>query len=146
MSKIYIRKKNEHPMVLEYQLGLGPVRQFAAVNLPDGVEKNRGYYVEVDHVFIGVYSSKNGPVFFHDKKEYFLADDGYSAEVQKKKGKHIFSLKYKNKVCVEIKYQPVEDINFDNWSTEETMDFFLWLTNALNTRREKFVQYRTLQE
>lgn len=146
MTNIYINKMRHYPFVLEYQLEMGPIKQLLKTHLPADTEYNRGYYVEVNHVFIGLFSSKNGPVFFYDKKEYFLADENYTSEVQKNPGEYIFSLKYKNEMCVEIIYPPAEDIDFDNWSTEENMDFFLWLTNALNTRRKKFVEYRTVHD
>jgi len=144
MDSIFIRNHDRYAMILEYQPGIGPVRQIERASLhPETDEK--GFYVEMGGVFIGEFASERGPVFFYGKREYFLADIRYTAEVQKKTEEYIFLLKYDNEICVKVKYPPVKYKDYDNWSDEISLDFFLWLADALKPhRRERFVQYRTL--
>lgn len=143
MDSIFIRNNDLFAMVLEYQPGTGPVRQIERASLPPDTEDN-GFYVEVGGVFVGVFASKDGPVFFHGTKEYFLADARYTTEVQKKTGENTFLLKYNNQICVEIKYPPVKYKDYDNWSDEISLDFFLWLDDSLSNDREQFQRYYTL--
>lgn len=143
MEKIYIRNHDSYAVVLEYMPGSGPVCQVERDKLPANIKTN-GFYVEVNGVFVGVFASKDGPLFFYNKNEYLLSDPGYTSEVHKKTDEHIFVLKYKNEVCLSIRYLPVKYKNYDNWSDEITLDFFLWITDRLSSHREQFIKYRTL--
>ncbi|MCC7119600.1 MAG: hypothetical protein IT310_13830 [Anaerolineales bacterium] len=145
MNNIFIQHHDIHALILEYQPGVGPVDQVAREYIPMSAEIDRGFYVEVNEIFIGVFASKKGPVFFYDTREFFLADAKYKVKVERQAGEYIFTLKYNEKVCVNLKYPPVKYKNYDNWSDEDMVDFFLWLEKSLNLHRERFVKYRTLE-
>lgn len=143
MDSIFIRNHDRYVVLLEYQPGTGPVRQVERSSVHQEIKTN-GFYVEIGGVFIGVFASKDGPVFFHGEREYFLADIKYTAEVQKSPGEYTFLLKHDNRICVKVKYPPVKYKDYDNWSDEVSLDFFLWLAVSLSLHRERFIKYRTL--
>ncbi|HMR99130.1 MAG TPA: hypothetical protein PKE62_07725 [Anaerolineales bacterium] len=143
MANIFIRNHDLYNVVLEYQLGVGPIKVQKRINLPPDVKTEKGFYVEVDTVFIGVFASKDGPVFFHNNEEYSLTDKRFKADVQKRSDEYTFTLRQNNEARVIIKYPPVKYKDYDNWSDEITLDFFLWLTDSLSNDQEAFQKYFT---
>lgn len=144
MTNIFIRNHDLYAVVLEYQPTSGPIRQLERNKLPDDLKTEKGFYIEVSGISTGVFASKDGPIFFYGNKEYFLADKRFTTEVQKTEEEYTFILKYNGEARVTIKYPPVKYKDYDNWSDEETLDFFLWLTDSLTKNREQFVKYQTL--
>ena len=145
MANIFIRNHDLYAVVLEYQPGVGPVKVQERINLPPDVKTEKGFYVEVDSVFTGVFASKDGPVLFYGNEEYFLADKRFATEVKKTTEEYIFTLKHNDRTRVIIKYPPVKYKDYDNWSDETTLDFFLWLTDSLTNDQEAFRKYFTQQ-
>ncbi len=77
MGSIFIVHHDVYKFILEYQPGIGPTKQIKRIDLPREAKTDKGFYVEVNNVFIGIFASKEGPVFFYDKKDFFLSDRLY---------------------------------------------------------------------
>jgi len=145
MNHIYLENHDHFTLLLDYSPNNGSFNELKRSALPANATLWRGYYVNVrDHVY-GYYATIDGPVFFHNEKRYLLADQKYTAKVKIGTDENEFMLEYSNYLCVKVKYPPIKYKNYDNWSDDLMVDFFLWIADALSDhRRAKFVQSNTI--
>lgn len=95
-----------------------------------------GIYVKVTGKFVGIFTSENGPVFFFDDKQILLNKNDYSINIiSKSKEFNLFNLELSGNIIFSIEYQRQKYTDYDAWSSEEDVDFFLWLAKLQKTDR-----------
>ncbi|MEY8200177.1 MAG: hypothetical protein RPS99_00005 [Gammaproteobacteria bacterium] len=139
---MYLQNEAVFKTIAVYIKGDGVLKEISR----DGVSKESiqrpGSYVKVNDKFFGAYGSKNGPVIFLEKQEFLLTDEKLKFEHLRGEKQHHFIATYDSEVVCDITYDHWEGIDFDCWSEEESIDFFLWLTQA-QTNRDFIIMWTT---
>ncbi len=145
MNRIYLENHDCFKLLLAYSPHSGSFEELERSMLPADVALWRGYYVNIGECICGYYATTEGPIFFCNEKRYLLTEQKYTAEVEIGIGGNVFMLKYDGTPCVEIKYPSIKYKDYDNWSDDLTVDFFLWIADALLVhRRTQFIQANTV--
>lgn len=94
--------------------------------------RDKAFYVEIPHGYIGVFSSINGPVLFIDRDKYLFSDPSWRVSVRK--GPENNEVWFSNLIGADLhfKYKKVELDVLDPWSEEQFDDFFIWVSLKRN--------------
>lgn len=121
----YIGKIHKDQSLLKYNENNGPVRE---VSNDGSVQKRKmALYENMDGVFIGVVSSKNGPYLFVNQKKFQFINKVWTARVTEHNGSHTFHLSMPDGAAIVHDYSPPEMDEIDPWMTSRSEDFFFWL-------------------
>lgn len=128
LEAVYIENFNVAGLVCEYQPSTGKYNEMSRNEHIDK-QMNRGFYVNIDGTLIGVFESKCGPIFFRNNEQFSLKQGHYKMTwIEKTKERNHFSLEINGVQTFLIEYPKSKYIDFDCWSDEERVDFFLWLS------------------
>ncbi|HZV64532.1 MAG TPA: hypothetical protein VFG03_06455 [Telluria sp.] len=91
-------------------------------------------YVTFPDGYIGVYSSKDGPVLFVNNKKYLFTDQSWKISVREGSVNNKVRLSALNQSDIEFEYsKPVLDV-LDPWSEKQFDDFYIWLSQKRDNR------------
>lgn len=141
MSRIYLTNHDVHALILEYVPETGKFREIPRQALPRGQSEGRGFYVSVNGAVIGIYASSKGPVCFRNEARFLLSDKGCQVELIEGAEENQFFLRWKGKERISVRYPRVKFKDYDAWSDEEMLDFFLWLSRSVS--KDQFFKYYT---
>lgn len=144
MSLLYLQHHDAAKLALAYDSATGEYREvLRGADLPES-KLARGFYVSAGGTFVGVYASDKGPVCFHGRTRYRLAEPGYQADLSStpEQGRS-FSLQRDQEELFRIHYAPPAALGSPYWpdDDEEFNDFFAWLKSNLGN--PKFFSYYT---
>lgn len=101
-----------------------------------------GSYVRsADGTIVGIYASPHGPMLFYGKERFDLALKVHRATVNDIGDLRKFTLYNHEKPVLSILYNPPKYYDYDCWSDEATVDFFLSTKQALES--EHFFDFYT---
>lgn len=141
VEPIYIKNHDEYNFVCEYFPYLGKFEEKSR-NEIGNVEFIKGYYVKNKNDIIGLFSSKTGPIIFRNSKQYLLKPGKCKMEISEQIDDiMIFRLVINGVEAFSVEYEKPKFVNFDPWSDEEMVDFYLWLTNGQS--EENFYNFFT---
>ncbi|MEL7636061.1 MULTISPECIES: hypothetical protein [Sporomusa] len=141
VSPIYIENFDKHEFICEYH----PITGRYTERLRDEFSNNElatGYYVKVNDSVFGVFATSKGPVLFRNDSQFLLEQGKYHVNVIERLGKRIFCLAIDGKGIFETEYEKPKYVNYDAWSDEKVVDFFLWLSQK---DQNKFHDYYTIK-
>lgn len=123
---IYLQNFESYKIICKYYEKTGKYKEIFKKNTYR--DKISGVYVNVGEEIVGLYSSYDGPVFFRNEEKFILKDINYRIKVIDKTEKiKEFSLIIGEQKKISIEYYKQKYINYDPWSEEDDVDFFLWL-------------------
>jgi len=138
---IYIRNHDEYKFVCRYFINSGKTEEKLREEIGT-VTFNKGYYVKNKGDIIGIFSSKNGPVIFKNNEQYLIEPGKTKMELSESmNGTSVFRLIINGLEVLTVTYEKSKFVNFDVWSDDEMVDFYLWLTNQQN--EQKFYNFYT---
>lgn len=140
VSPIYVENFDKHDFVCEYNPTTGRYNERLRDEISNK-ELTTGYYVKVNDLMFGVFATTKGPVLFKNDSQFLLEQGKYRMQVDKKLDKNIFCLTINEKQEFQVEYEKPKHINYDAWSDEEMVDFFLWLSQK---NQKKFHEYYTI--
>ena len=140
--QIYLERFDFHQHVLSYNTARGTWNPL----LRNILEKKYpvqycGYFEGVAENVCGFFASGRGPVFFWNERQFPLQANIFKIEIAKGKKVNSFTLLKGQEKIINFNYLPATFLHFDNWSTEENCDFFVWLQGQL--QNEVFYQEYT---
>lgn len=142
ISTIYIENFDKHDFVCEYNPTTGVYKE----RLRDEISNNElttGYYVKVNDSIFGVFATTKGPVLFRNDSQILLEQGRYHISVDEKLDKRRFCLAINGQKKFEVEYEKPKYVNYDAWSDEEMVDFFLWLSQK---DQKRFHEYYTINK
>jgi hypothetical protein len=142
ISPIYIENFDKHEFVCEYDPDTGMHKERLRDEINDN-ELTTGYYVNINNSVFGVFATSKGPVVFRDDSQFLLEQGKYHMDVVDKMSKRIFQLTIDGTEEVEVEYEKPKYVNYDAWSDEELVDFFVWLSQK---NPKNFHEYYTIKE
>jgi phosphatidyl-myo-inositol dimannoside synthase len=140
---LHLLKFGEHSKSLEYSPTTRKLNEQSIYC--EGISPD-GFYTRVGSNIIGVYSTREGAIFFNDDESYALWDEHIHTQLTVGERENIFELHKANEVVISLVYERVPETSygFDNWtSTEEDADFFMWLHNGIVKYGRTFLQRET---
>lgn len=97
------------------------------------VNKTEGAYINKANNLIGVYASKTGPVLIINDDQYVLKNGNWEFDAKRITSEENVFTPTKDGVSVfELIYPTIEFVDYDPWSSEDDVDFFLWLSKSAN--------------
>lgn len=131
MKNLFLRNKNNKSVLLKCDDQFKPL-----VEMPIGQlrPRDKAFYVGVPDGYIGVYSSKNGPVLFINNDQYLFVDPIWKVSV--KEGLVNNEVWFSNLMAHDLhfEYKKVELDPLDPWSEKQFDDFFIWLSSKRDNR------------
>jgi hypothetical protein len=138
MENVYISHKNRKDVVLKCDDNIVPLSE---VESDRHTPREKAFYVNVPNGYMGVYSSKDGPVLFLNNEKYRFSDKSWQVSVHEDVAcneVHFSNLSGKD---ISFKYEKVILDELDPWSQKEVDDFFIWL--SLKRDRRGFIELWT---
>lgn len=148
MSKLYVGYHDLFGWVCEVNLDTSEVREFiddtlyranyripgSYVNTARSTEAIPAYEMSGPGRLVGVVQSPSGPLLFIDSQLYTLEQGGCSAHLVEGDKENQFTLTVKGVEVFSIRYAK-RFLDFDPWTDEVDVDFFLWLQRKISTGR-----------
>ena len=130
VEPIYIKNHDEYKFVCKYFPSLGWFEEKLRDDI-GAVDFNKGYYVKNKSDLIGMFSSEKGPIVFRNHEQYLLEPGKCKMELyESTMDVKVFRLVISGVEVFKVEYEKAKYVNFDPWSDEEMVDFYLWLTNG----------------
>ena len=126
----------EASRVLRYDPETGSSEELRREQVPEGTETAFGFYTSVGDDIWGVHASPDGPILFHGRDRFRLADRSSEIELAPGERQNRFVFRQGGAARAECMYPRAKgtDWGYDSWSTEEeSIDFFLWLKRQVGT-------------
>ncbi|MEM8530967.1 MAG: hypothetical protein AAGF95_09000 [Chloroflexota bacterium] len=127
---------------LLYDPHTGTYQEMMQQQIPTGVKRGLGFYVNVVDTVVGVYTTSDGLVCFHNQQRYPLVLGEWDVTVTSAdeyditQGRNIFTLVHEGQQAFTLTYEAPRPRYYDAWSaTDEDVNFFLWLKVNVNDQR-----------
>ncbi len=145
---ILIRKFDDYARISQYDPLSGQHKELPQNGTPPNKITTRGFYTYVTDGVVGIYSSSEGPVCFHNDQQYRLEHSAWNVEiglVETADGnvEQECTLFCNDQQQFSVSYAPPLSDKRDNWmDREEDIDFFVWLKSKEGN--PFFTKYNTL--
>ena len=141
MSSSFIVNFNEAGRVLVFDNSLA---SFAEIDRPQNLhdeDLGKGFFVRTTQGVVALIASSIGPLLLIGPNIYRLDQSSINIRLDDDSSKRVVSISRLGELVFRYAYDK-PSFGYDLWSSEDMVDFFLWLSS--NYRRPTFAQYYTL--
>lgn len=142
MTRIFIRNHDLHKYVCEYSQDAGTCRELLREEMEAQNERvTRGFYVRNGDLLIGVFASKEGPVFFCNERTFMLREPDWNMEVTQEQDDKRFRFHLAGEEVLSVVYKEPFGVGTHFGADDEFVDFYTWI--AKRKQSDRFVPYFT---
>lgn len=142
MTRIFIRNHDLHKYVCEYSQETGMCRELLREEMEAQNEQvTRGFYVRNEDLLIGVFASKEGPIFFCNESTFMLREPDWNMEVIQEQDDKLFRFHWAGEEVLSVVYKEPFGVGTHFGADDEFVDFYTWI--AKRKQSDRFVPYFT---
>lgn len=141
MRECYVKNFLIQGQLLRYDPDTGAAQEITDAMVPAGRKIGLGFYAHGAGAVVGVYPTPAGPVCFHNQDRYLLVRGSWDARVTSEdahnitRGRNRFTLMHHGRTAFTVAYDAPRERYYDAWTSDEDVDFFLWLKSNVEDAR-----------
>lgn len=141
MKHLFLRNYELASKTCHYDIDKGTFTELSSNQVEDSMV-SRGFYALLNGTFVALFATEGGPGFLVNSSRYLLKKDSFQVTFCSGEEKNSLEITIQNRKILSVSYDKSEYLDFDNWSTEEDVDFGAWLFDR--HQNEQFITWYTL--